>query len=154
MQLDLTDKLRGLMRGEKGVSIPSIVIIGNQSAGKTSVVERLSRVQLPRGSGTVTRCALVMRMKCVPNTEAYAVISGGTTKSKRIGLDEVEGEVSRITDELAPKSNGVTFSKEPIDLEITSPDVTRHRVLRAGQGWRDQHKGGRRHQEPLSAAHP
>ena len=48
--IDLIDKLReyGL---DKDVPLPSIVVVGDQSSGKSSVLEALSGVQLPRGIG-------------------------------------------------------------------------------------------------------
>jgi len=48
--IDLIDKLRRL-GVDKDVSLPSIVVVGYQSSGKSSVLEALSGVQLPRGSG-------------------------------------------------------------------------------------------------------
>ena len=48
--IDLIDKLRHLGL-EKDVSLPTIVVVGDQSSGKSSVLEALSGVQLPRGQG-------------------------------------------------------------------------------------------------------
>ena len=48
--IDLIDRLR-TYDIEKDIQLPSIVVIGDQSAGKSSVLEALSGVQLPRGSG-------------------------------------------------------------------------------------------------------
>ena len=48
--IDLIDTLRQLGL-EKDVSLPTIVVVGDQSSGKSSVLEALSGVQLPRGSG-------------------------------------------------------------------------------------------------------
>ncbi|KIY72139.1 hypothetical protein CYLTODRAFT_486540 [Cylindrobasidium torrendii FP15055 ss-10] len=39
------------------LEIPQIVVIGGQSAGKSSLVEAVSKIQVPRDSGTCTRCA-------------------------------------------------------------------------------------------------
>ena len=48
--IDLIDALRQLGL-EKDVSLPAIAVVGDQSSGKSSVLEALSGVQLPRGSG-------------------------------------------------------------------------------------------------------
>ena len=48
--IDLVDDLRrhGL---EQDIQLPSAVVIGDQSSGKSSILEAISGVQLPRGSG-------------------------------------------------------------------------------------------------------
>lgn len=37
-------------------NLPSLVVCGNQSAGKSSLLERLCGVKLPRAAGTCTKC--------------------------------------------------------------------------------------------------
>ncbi|KIY61919.1 hypothetical protein CYLTODRAFT_427270 [Cylindrobasidium torrendii FP15055 ss-10] len=39
-------------------SIPKVVVIGGQSAGKSSLVEAVSKINVPRDSGTCTRCPM------------------------------------------------------------------------------------------------
>src|SRR5437762_14361902 len=43
---------------EEVVKLPKIAVIGNQSAGKSSLIEAISQVRLPRASGTCTRCPM------------------------------------------------------------------------------------------------
>ena len=38
--------------------IPGIIVCGNQSAGKSSLIESITRVPLPRSDGTCTRCPI------------------------------------------------------------------------------------------------
>jgi len=40
------------------IDIPAIAVIGWQSAGKSSLIEAISGITLPRASGTCTRCVL------------------------------------------------------------------------------------------------
>uniref|UniRef100_A0A4W5M3C5 Dynamin N-terminal domain-containing protein n=1 Tax=Hucho hucho TaxID=62062 RepID=A0A4W5M3C5_9TELE len=47
--IDLIDSLRSL-GVEKDLALPAIAVIGDQSSGKSSVLEALSGVALPRGS--------------------------------------------------------------------------------------------------------
>lgn len=44
------------------LDIPTISIIGNQSAGKSSVIESISAIALPRSSGTCTQCPTEVRL--------------------------------------------------------------------------------------------
>uniref|UniRef100_UPI0035901512 interferon-induced GTP-binding protein Mx-like n=1 Tax=Myxine glutinosa TaxID=7769 RepID=UPI0035901512 len=60
--LDLIDDLRAV-GVEKDVALPTVAVIGDQSSGKSSVLESLSGVQLPRGTGIVTRCPLALKLK-------------------------------------------------------------------------------------------
>lgn len=49
--------------------LPSIVAVGDQSSGKSSLLESLSGINLPRGQNIVTRCPLVLRIVCTNNKE-------------------------------------------------------------------------------------
>jgi Dynamin family/Dynamin central region len=44
------------------VSIPQVVLLGDQSTGKSSLVEGLAQIQVPRGAGTCTRCPLEINL--------------------------------------------------------------------------------------------
>ncbi|CBJ26106.1 Mx1, Mx-like dynamin-related GTPase [Ectocarpus siliculosus] len=63
--LDLVDELRA-----HGISqdlpLPQIAVMGDQSCGKSSVLEAISGIPFPRGSGLVTRCATQLIMKSSP----------------------------------------------------------------------------------------
>ena len=60
--LDLVDEMRRL-GVEKEVPLPQIAVMGDQSCGKSSVLEALSGVPFPRGTGLVTRCPCQLTMK-------------------------------------------------------------------------------------------
>ncbi|KAL6481494.1 hypothetical protein MHYP_G00095740 [Metynnis hypsauchen] len=60
--IDLIDSLR-LIGIEEDLALPTIAVIGDQSSGKSSVLEALSGVALPRGSGIVTRCPLELKLR-------------------------------------------------------------------------------------------
>uniref|UniRef100_A0A8C6XZ45 Dynamin-type G domain-containing protein n=1 Tax=Naja naja TaxID=35670 RepID=A0A8C6XZ45_NAJNA len=66
--IDLIDSLRAL-GVEKDLALPAIAVIGDQSSGKSSVLEALSGVALPRGGGIVTRCPLELKMKKINKQE-------------------------------------------------------------------------------------
>ncbi|KIO03399.1 hypothetical protein M404DRAFT_145645 [Pisolithus tinctorius Marx 270] len=52
--LDLLNRLRNT-GVQKDIDLPMIAVIGNQSAGKSSLIESISGLTLPRSSGTCTR---------------------------------------------------------------------------------------------------
>ncbi|KAG1876589.1 P-loop containing nucleoside triphosphate hydrolase protein [Suillus subalutaceus] len=62
------------------IALPSVVVIGGQSAGKSSLVEAVSGINVPRDSGTCTRCP----MEC--NMSSYAT-SWSCTITLRFGFD-------------------------------------------------------------------
>ncbi|CAG8699061.1 641_t:CDS:2, partial [Acaulospora colombiana] len=51
------------------VNLPTIVFCGNQSAGKSSLLEAISGVALPRSDGTCTRC--VMELQLIESEEPW-----------------------------------------------------------------------------------
>ena len=116
------DKMRELLHGEK-VTLPEIVVVGDQSVGKSSVLEAISGIQLPRAQNICTRCPLELRMKTAQNEE-YAIIRGsvGNTVEKRIDdLTKIADEVARLTSEIA--GTGVDVSSNPIYLTVFKRDI-------------------------------
>ncbi|KAG8946753.1 hypothetical protein FRC04_011409 [Tulasnella sp. 424] len=59
--IKLITQLRGV-GAQADVDLPRIAVIGNQSAGKSSLVEALSGITVPRSSGTCTRCPMECRL--------------------------------------------------------------------------------------------
>ncbi|EJT97923.1 hypothetical protein DACRYDRAFT_119114 [Dacryopinax primogenitus] len=58
---DVIDQIRD-SGGEHHLDLPRIVVIGNQSAGKSSLIEAIAGIKVPRGSGTCTRCPMEVRL--------------------------------------------------------------------------------------------
>ncbi|KAJ8352501.1 hypothetical protein SKAU_G00239770 [Synaphobranchus kaupii] len=119
--IDLIDSLR-LIGIEKDLALPAIAVIGDQSSGKSSVLEALSGVALPRGSGIVTRCPLELKLRKLRGGGQWrASISYGEEKIQFEDPSLVEGHVAKAQDKLAGK--GVGICNELITLEVSSPDV-------------------------------
>lgn len=132
--IDLVDRLRQLGL-EQDISLPAIVVVGDQSSGKSSVLEALSGVQLPRGSGIVTRCPLELRLKsCGPDHPWRGRIRyqpqghDFDNDEDDFGVDEgiqdpadVEARVRTAQNLLAGPDRGISTSR--ISLEIVSSDV-------------------------------
>lgn len=52
----------GLARFDFGIHIPKLCVLGDQSAGKSSVIEAISGIRVPRSAGTCTRCPLFIEL--------------------------------------------------------------------------------------------
>ncbi|KAM9361727.1 interferon-induced GTP-binding protein Mx-like [Symphorus nematophorus] len=119
--IDLIDSLRSL-GVERDLALPAIAVIGDQSSGKSSVLEALSGVSLPRGSGIVTRCPLELKMKRKKEGEEwYGKISYKTYMEEIEDPADVEKMIREAQDKMA--GVGVGISDDLISLEIASPDV-------------------------------
>ncbi|TFK69295.1 hypothetical protein BDN72DRAFT_796685 [Pluteus cervinus] len=69
--LAVIDQLRA-NGSQDELDLPKIAVIGNQSAGKSSIVEAISGISVPRDGGTCTRCAYECRLS--PAAEWSCVI--------------------------------------------------------------------------------
>ncbi|KAG1748049.1 P-loop containing nucleoside triphosphate hydrolase protein [Suillus lakei] len=78
------------MGAEALIDLPSVVVIGGQSAGKSSLVEAVSGINVPRDSGTCTRCP----MECTMSSHAT---SWSCTITLRMGFDNNGRDLQRTT---------------------------------------------------------
>ncbi|KAL9321054.1 hypothetical protein ACSQ67_012893 [Phaseolus vulgaris] len=122
--LDALDNLRRLNIMKEGIQLPTIVVVGHQSSGKSSVLESLAGISLPRGQGICTRVPLVIRLKnhSVPKPELELEYN-----DKHVPTDEdhVSEAICDATDELAGHGNGI--SNTPLTLIVKKngvPDLT------------------------------
>lgn len=121
-ELGALEQLRALLQGNDEVSIPGVVVAGAQSAGKSSVLEALGGMKLPRGQNITTRVPLVLSLVAVPGVQPHAVIGGDAdlaTNGKRIEIDDISEEIEGLTNELA--GDGTAVSTKPIFLKILRP---------------------------------
>ncbi|XP_052472161.1 interferon-induced GTP-binding protein Mx [Carassius gibelio] len=118
--IELIDSLR-LIGIEKDMDLPSIAVVGDQSSGKSSVLEALSGVALPRGSGIVTRCPLELKLRKVKKGPWSGTISYCGHKETFYDPLMVDNLVRKAQNDLA--GNTVGISDELVSLEISSPDV-------------------------------
>ncbi|XP_075287808.1 interferon-induced GTP-binding protein Mx-like isoform X1 [Opisthocomus hoazin] len=119
--IDLVDSLRALGI-EKDLALPAIAVIGDQSSGKSSVLEALSGIALPRGNGIVTRCPLELKLKRIPATQAWkGKMCYRNTSLELQNASEVEKAIREAQNVVAGTKGAI--SGELISLEIRSPDV-------------------------------
>lgn len=103
------------------LTLPSIVVIGSQSSGKSSVLEAIvGKEFLPKGSNMVTRRPIELTLVNIPNSSE---ITADFPEQRLFNLKDFK-EVKRILMELnmsIPSSQAV--SEEPIRLTIKSSNV-------------------------------
>lgn len=138
--------------GSESIQLPQIIVVGAQSSGKSSVLESIvGRDFLPRGSGIVTRCPLILQLQHVKKddlsarSEAEGECLGNFTivtltlfSIGTVGLEEwgkflhsgnkvysnfadIRDEIIAETDRIAGPNKGI--SSQPINLKIFSNRV-------------------------------
>jgi interferon-induced GTP-binding protein Mx1 len=113
---------------DKDVSVPLIAVMGDQSSGKSSVLEAISGIPFPRGTGCVTRCATQVSMSKGESWSAAVSVRRASGKDALPArpvtrFDSPEGlgdEIARVTGELCGEQG---FSQDVIEVELTSPDA-------------------------------
>jgi GTP-binding protein EngB required for normal cell division len=132
--LDIIDKLRS-----QGVShyvdLPEIIVCGDQSAGKSSVLEAISGMQFPTKDGLCTRFATELVLRRAPDVNTRVSITPG---ENRFGVDKErletwqpkasldnEGLVA-VTDEakrvMADLTSTSEFYEDILRIELTGPN--------------------------------
>lgn len=92
--------LRSLGIEDRNIALPKICVVGDQSTGKSSLIEAISEIKVPRSEGACTRCPLQINIsqsepqqpwKCVvflsrPYTwDPHGNLRRGTKKNETIG---------------------------------------------------------------------
>ncbi|KAI4327230.1 hypothetical protein L6164_019718 [Bauhinia variegata] len=103
-------------------ALPSVVVVGGQSSGKSSVLESIvGRDFLPRGSGIVTRRPLVLQLnKIEEGLQDYSEFLH-LPRKKFTDFSLVRKEIQDETDRMTGKPKQI--SPVPIHLSIYSPNV-------------------------------
>ncbi|KAH7862586.1 hypothetical protein Vadar_006815 [Vaccinium darrowii] len=122
--LDAVDKLRHLKVAQEGIQLPTIVVVGDQSSGKSSVLESLAGISLPRGQGICTRVPLIMRLQRHqdPQPELHLEYHGKVVPTDDTHIAEA---IVFATNEIA--GNGKGISNTPLTLVVKKrgvPDLT------------------------------
>ncbi|KAL5406974.1 hypothetical protein PMIN04_011853 [Paraphaeosphaeria minitans] len=135
-QLELLDAIDGLRSQgiDSYVSLPQIIVCGDQSSGKSSVLEAISGVSFPVKSNLCTRfpTELVLRktseirvgISIVPDAsqsdcEARAPSS---LHEKLNSFEELPQLIEKAQEAMAISTVGKAFSKDRLRIEISGPD--------------------------------
>ncbi|OIT21533.1 PREDICTED: dynamin-related protein 4C [Nicotiana attenuata] len=123
--LDCVDKLRHLNIMQEGIQLPTIVVVGDQSSGKSSVLESLAGISLPRGQGICTRVPLIMRLQNDSNITTTNLRLEYNEKSLPVDEAGIADAIILATDEIAGHGKGI--SNNPLTLVVKKngvPDLT------------------------------
>jgi ribosome-interacting GTPase 1 len=108
---------------EEVIKLPKIAVIGNQSAGKSSLIEAISRVNLPRAAGSCTRCPMELVLR-----------SSGSWHCKvslRIDYCDVSGQERGVFDfEETDKAEEAVHILRRAQLAILNPSSRRRNLLK------------------------
>jgi len=124
-RLEVIESIRADLQAEN-VEVPGVVVVGNQSAGKSSVLESISGINFPRGENTCTRCASIVRLESDPNiSEPHALIStcadqsqGGPNVTRVTDFTKIGGYIESLTEKLGGGEKGTILLDDVIYITI------------------------------------
>lgn len=126
---DTAHKLSSLGVG-RIVDLPQIIVVGDQSSGKSSVLEAISHVHFPVHGGVCTRFAteLVLRpgnRRCVTASVQFADSTkpAHSLQVADFNQDDIDKIISSAKDEMELCDTGHGFSKDVLRLEIQGPEM-------------------------------
>ncbi|RPA92075.1 dynamin family protein [Choiromyces venosus 120613-1] len=135
-QLDLLDSIDCLRSQgiSHYVSLPQIIVCGDQSSGKSSVLEAISGVPFPTKSNLCTRfpIELVLRKTSHTGISVSIVPHESRSESEKLSLggfheklDDFDGLptlIEKAKAALAISTHGRAFSKDLLRIEVSGPD--------------------------------
>jgi GTPase SAR1 family protein len=99
----------------QSISLPEIVVVGDQSSGKSSLLQSIIlRDILPKGNGIVTKCPIRVTVKNIPPGEEYAIFP--SLDDKKYYGDEISVNLKKINDNQSSKNGGVSSKDILIDF--------------------------------------
>ncbi|KAJ5938478.1 hypothetical protein N7466_001612 [Penicillium verhagenii] len=93
--LEKIDKLFACNVGEH-INLPQLVVVGDQSSGKSSVLEGLTKLKFPRNSGLCTRFATQIRFRRDPTLKSRTVSGSIIPKRSDEGKESPSWTVSNV----------------------------------------------------------
>ncbi|KAJ5881784.1 uncharacterized protein N7529_000456 [Penicillium soppii] len=131
--LDKIDELRTIGVGGL-VELPQLIVCGNQSSGKSSVLEAISRVRFPVKSNVCTRFPTEVILRRHPAPRFKVSIEPGSSRTTKESRQTIEAFApAEVTNgnqlesliEKAKECMGITgegFSDDVLKVEISGPD--------------------------------
>ncbi|RYH22018.1 hypothetical protein EON65_19820 [archaeon] len=128
--LEFLDQLQNIGISDKQLPVPQIAVFGDQSSGKSSLLESISGIPFPKGTGLVTRCPTKISMTHTePETPWIAQVNlpeiFHTPDNSRIF--QAVSSPDSLTDllheagKLVASSSANGFSRHVIQVSVRSP---------------------------------
>ncbi|KAI5456639.1 putative dynamin GTPase [Mariannaea sp. PMI_226] len=112
------------------VNLPQIIVVGEQSSGKSSVLEAISRMRFPVSDGICTRFATELVLRHGKETRVdisvkFADPSKSSTTFQKTGFkeDDLPGLIQEARELMGHSRDNRDFSKDVLRLEIDGPKV-------------------------------
>ncbi|RGP81304.1 hypothetical protein FLONG3_448 [Fusarium longipes] len=126
---ELSDKLSACGVG-KLVDLPQIIVVGEQSAGKSSVLEAISHIRFPVDGGVCTRFATELIFRRATETRIYASVRFAdgdkpprVFQRKKFHEDDLPEIIKEAKEHMGFSQNEKDFSRDVLRLEIEGPNV-------------------------------
>ncbi|CAK48306.1 uncharacterized protein An11g02390 [Aspergillus niger] len=110
--------LRHIGIEDKMIVLPKICVIGDQSAGKSSLIEGMSEIKVPRSAGTCTRCPMEINL-CDGEPDQPWTCKVFLSRKYMFDASKKIGKISK--NETDPGYCQVKFSPNVVRLDITAP---------------------------------
>lgn len=122
--------LRDLGVEELVLPLPKICVLGDQSTGKSSLIEGISGIKVPRNSGTCTRCPLEINLSTSEPGNSWkcsiSIHKSHMYEGARNGMPRGEGATrSRPLGPWLPQSLPETFLFYRTDKKAEIPEALR-----------------------------
>ncbi|KAF9581759.1 hypothetical protein BGW38_001110 [Lunasporangiospora selenospora] len=122
--IDKVNKVRGYGLN-KHLTIPQIAIIGEQSSGKSSVLEAITKLSFPRKMGTCTRFATQVNLRQSTQSEMSAFIDGETEFNEQYGKSTNTWAIHNIVNDANKVlCSDIDISEKVLEITISRPDFT------------------------------
>ena len=102
--LEKIKEIRPLISGYN-LQLPQIVVIGDQSSGKSSVLESLTGIKFPVNAGICTRCPIIVNCK----NDKQIKENQFTINGKKVQIENLSKEILEIQD-----NNLITYKLKKI----------------------------------------
>ncbi|KAF9114708.1 hypothetical protein BGX27_010100 [Mortierella sp. AM989] len=107
------------------LTIPQIAILGDQSSGKSSVLEAITKLSFPRDNETCTSFATQVSMRRSEKVEMSARIDDEPAFNERYHAQETEWDIHTIiTDAKGILCSSVAISEKVLEITISGPTLT------------------------------